>query len=384
MKGLGTALKALGQLSAAAEYATRAIALSITAGDNRFLIGENYSLAGSIALSAGRFRQGRKRFRCMRNTFSGKQKLPGTDCNCATPGLHHLAAGNRKTALKHFQKAIPRVTAATHIHHIVAVVSGLEATYRQTQAFRAFCHRYRTQHPEVKTSRFAQWFLEPAKPHKDCGLPILDDSIYGKPIQSQNPEWSGWTLSVTAPSQYKAALTIHAVERTRAMEIQPERATPRAPDFRRRDCTNVCEPALPLKKENPPSAGSCCGKTATTSCALIAVDSARTTSSFRATGRPTGFIRAWATATGDDLRIFLRLNGSAISVRALCSADGARWFTVGHIDFPVADPIQVGVFAIGNIDRAIYRGAYPEGTAIRFTSFQLWATIQQSRRTASE
>jgi hypothetical protein len=30
------------------------------------------------------------------------------------------------------------------------------------------------------------------------------------------------------------------------------------------------------------------------------------------------------------------------------------------------------VHAIGNIDRTIYPGAYPEGTAIRFEAFQAW------------
>ena len=57
---------------------------------------------------------------------------------------------------------------------------------------------------------------------------------------------------------------------------------------------------------------------------------------------------------------------------ALCSADGENWFTVGHAAFAVEDPIQVGLHAIGNIDRTIYRGAYPDGAAIRFESFQLW------------
>jgi hypothetical protein len=57
---------------------------------------------------------------------------------------------------------------------------------------------------------------------------------------------------------------------------------------------------------------------------------------------------------------------------ALCSADGEQWFTVGYAAFPVEDPVQVGVHAIGNIDRTVYHGAYPEGTAIRFESFQLW------------
>jgi hypothetical protein len=34
--------------------------------------------------------------------------------------------------------------------------------------------------------------------------------------------------------------------------------------------------------------------------------------------------------------------------------------------------VEVGVVAIGSIDRAVYPGAYPEGTAIRFESFDLW------------
>ena len=71
-------------------------------------------------------------------------------------------------------------------------------------------------------------------------------------------------------------------------------------------------------------------------------------------------------------RVFLRLERGGDRVNALCSADGENWFTVGHIEFPVEDPLQVGLHAIGSIDRTVYRGAYPDGTAIRFESFQLW------------
>jgi hypothetical protein len=59
-------------------------------------------------------------------------------------------------------------------------------------------------------------------------------------------------------------------------------------------------------------------------------------------------------------------------VNALCSVDGVEWFTVGHVEFPDDDPVEVGLHAIGNIDRLIYRGAYPDGAAIQFESFQLW------------
>jgi hypothetical protein len=34
--------------------------------------------------------------------------------------------------------------------------------------------------------------------------------------------------------------------------------------------------------------------------------------------------------------------------------------------------LQIGQHAIGNIDRSIYHGAYPDGTAIRFESFEVW------------
>ena len=71
-------------------------------------------------------------------------------------------------------------------------------------------------------------------------------------------------------------------------------------------------------------------------------------------------------------RVFLRLERVGERVNALCSADGENWFTVGYAVFPVDDPVQVGLHAIGNIDRSVYHGAYPDGTAIRFESFQLW------------
>jgi hypothetical protein len=72
--------------------------------------------------------------------------------------------------------------------------------------------------------------------------------------------------------------------------------------------------------------------------------------------------------------IYLRLERSGELVRGFCSVDGERWFTVGQATFPAGGPVQVGLYAAGKIERSIYPGAYPEGTAIRFESFQLWRT----------
>jgi predicted ATPase len=71
-------------------------------------------------------------------------------------------------------------------------------------------------------------------------------------------------------------------------------------------------------------------------------------------------------------RTWLRLERQGSLVRALCSADGASWLTAGSAEFPVEDPVEVGVHAIGLIDRTIYPGTYPDGTAIRFESFAVW------------
>jgi hypothetical protein len=45
------------------------------------------------------------------------------------------------------------------------------------------------------------------------------------------------------------------------------------------------------------------------------------------------------------------------------------------MEFPARAGEQVGVHAIGLIDRTIYHGAFPEGSAICFRSFALWAAV---------
>jgi hypothetical protein len=71
-------------------------------------------------------------------------------------------------------------------------------------------------------------------------------------------------------------------------------------------------------------------------------------------------------------RLFLRLERFGRRVNAFCSADGQQWFSVGQGEFPAGDAIQVGLYALGAIDRRVYPGAYQAGAAIRFESFQLW------------
>jgi hypothetical protein len=73
----------------------------------------------------------------------------------------------------------------------------------------------------------------------------------------------------------------------------------------------------------------------------------------------------------DEERMHLRLERRGGRISAYCSADGEQWYTLGQMEL-ASDPVQVGVYANGYIRRDIHHGAYPEGTAVRFESFQLW------------
>jgi len=71
--------------------------------------------------------------------------------------------------------------------------------------------------------------------------------------------------------------------------------------------------------------------------------------------------------------VFLRVECVAGQLAAFCSRDASEWFLVGHATLPGEGAPLVGVYASGNIDRLVYPGAYPDGTAIRFGPFYLSA-----------
>jgi len=70
--------------------------------------------------------------------------------------------------------------------------------------------------------------------------------------------------------------------------------------------------------------------------------------------------------------VYLRIERTGERIRALCSGDGEKWFLVGEARFTAPDPIQVGLYANGEIDRVVHPGAHTDGTAIRFLSFRQW------------
>jgi tetratricopeptide (TPR) repeat protein len=69
----------------------------------------------------------------------------------------------------------------------------------------------------------------------------------------------------------------------------------------------------------------------------------------------------------------LRVEKTGAIVRGLCTVDGQTWLGVGEAEMSAAEPLQIGLLGIGRINRTLYRGAFPEGTAIRFSPLGIWS-----------
>src|SRR5207245_433396 len=99
-----------------------------------------------------------------------------------------------------FQEAAPMRQCASDFpvksdaHALIEVLSGLEEAYEDPAAFRAFCHRFQDEHPEVGDGRLVQWYLEPTEPHfgfwiLDFGLPTSEHEIQNPKSKIQNAGW---------------------------------------------------------------------------------------------------------------------------------------------------------------------------------------------------
>lgn len=64
--------------------------------------------------------------------------------------------------------------------------------------------------------------------------------------------------------------------------------------------------------------------------------------------------------------VWLRLERRASTVTALVSLDGASWMCLGQMLDAPTGPVRAGLYAVGSIDRAIYHGAFPDGSGVHF------------------
>jgi tetratricopeptide (TPR) repeat protein len=284
-------------------------------------------------------------------------------------GRVHLARGDYSEALRRFQEATIRAQPEGQEPYpplLVLAVSGLEQAYQDSKAFRTFCRRFWEEHPAIRESTFIQWFLEPAAVGAFGQTPLTHDDF----ATDLSPEWVWHDPFDDCSFTVQQGLQIYTSSGRELWHINW--SAPRILRLVSGDLAvqTICAPVTDAR----PALGGL----------LLWKDTENYLRLDRGTmgehdvffggclGNQDVVIGRGRLPLGASRRVFLRLQRVGERVNALCSADGENWFTVGHVVFPVEDPVQVGLHAIGNIDRAVYHGAYPDGTAIRFESFWLW------------
>lgn len=297
-------------------------------------------------------------------------------------GRSSLARGKREEARDWFQQAACAIE--PDFFHLLDVLSGLEDACDDPEAFLAFCWSYRVRHPETRDLPFVQWHLERADPDSgfwnlDSGLPADPHQIRDAESKTRDVDWMWHDPFGDCSFTLRNGMEIRAANGRDLWH--PNRSAPRllrsiVGDF----AIQVVGGSV---SEGTPAIGGLLLWRGTDQYVRLDWGS-----------RGPHQISFGGCLPGKQLpdqvrwgwqdvivgrgrlpahRVVLRLERCGGSVRALCSTDGRCWFTVGRVEFPGEDPLEVGVYAVGAIDRWIYPGAHPQGTAIRFESLELRA-----------
>jgi tetratricopeptide (TPR) repeat protein len=274
-------------------------------------------------------------------------------------GCMYLAQGRRAEAQPQFEIVVDMETPdAWGRLWIIRALTGLEATYADSATFRAYCRDIQRTRPQLDQLGLRQWRLDPAAPDTD----LQTDALENLEAEIEQGRWKWLDLYGDCTFALADGLTIHApnCRDLWANNLSaPRLVRPATGDFA---VQVTCRAAMP---DRPAIGG-----------LLLWQDKANY---LRLTWGQHGPDQVTFAGALDNRnlvigrgclpnagRVMLRLERRRDQVRALCSADGRQWHSVGQTAFPADGPLGVGLHAIGQIDRMMWPGAYPEGTAIRF------------------
>jgi len=261
-------------------------------------------------------------------------------------------------------------------YRLFNALEGLEYVYRsldKRNEFLDFCKSYREKHAEsVKELPLQQWYLEP-EPISDeySNLAFVDD-LDNEPLDSS---WS-WlnplddcSYRIVETDQGQKGLEISAVN---GRDLSGQNLS--APRFIREvtgDFTvQVC--ILSPSEDKPQLGGLLIWKDESNYLCFCKGDNDRYGFQFY------GYLDKKQLMAGrgylpdeNDEKVYLRLERSGDIFSAYVSADGVNWLTCGKLTMSLDDPIQVGIYVHGMINRTVYCGEYREGSATTFREFRI-------------
>jgi tetratricopeptide (TPR) repeat protein len=281
-------------------------------------------------------------------------------------GHAHLAQGSKEQAIERFQEVATGAASETSNRctlELASALSGLEAAYGDAGAFHRFCRRLRAAHPETQDSPFVQWHLEPVDVEAS-----RHSTRFREDFSGLAPGWQWEDPFGDCSYALHDALELRAANGRHLWRI------------------NASAPRLLRQASGDLIVQTTCGPVAGSPAIgglLLWQDAQHYVHLSRGMPGPNDLLFMGCVDNRDIVigrgrlpldpveGVHLRLERVGGAVSAQCSVSGEDWFTVGATAFPPG-PAQVGVHALGAIDRAANPGAYRDGTAIRFESFQLW------------
>ena len=257
-------------------------------------------------------------------------------------------------------------------HRLLESLNGLEYVYRSLgkhDEFLNFYKDYREKHAEsVKDFPIQQWCLEPAHINNELSNLIFDDNFNMKALDSS---WN-W-IDIFNDCHYSITengLEIHAVSGRNLLGMNisaPRFIREVSGDF----AVQVC--ILTPSEDKPQLGGLLIWKDESNYLCFCKGDSDRYGFQFY------GYINKEELIAGrgylpdkNDEKVYLRLERSGDIFSAYVSADGVNWLTCGKLTMSLDDPIQVGIYAHGMINRTVYCGEYREGSATLFRNFRIY------------
>jgi tetratricopeptide (TPR) repeat protein len=380
-RGAGFAALTLGDLRALREHADRILDIAEDAAQIVF-IDTAYRFIGILNLCHGAMEKAADAFQKSTLGHIFDSKVWGR----VALGRTYLLQGNRQEALMTLDEALSQAPPDPFLQWpFAAILSGIEEAYEDGEAFRAYCRRAREERPEIEDSGFKTWYAEPVA-QESLSQIVVHESFADSPL-SAGIEADDWvwhdpfgdcSYSVGNGLEIRAAngrelwyINLSAPRLLRPVPSVPSITEGEGQDFA---AETVCTPS---SAEAPAIGGLLLWRDNENYLRLDRGTRGPCEISFQGClGNKDVMIgRGRLESSESSGRVYLRMERTGDRVRALCSADGAAWFTVGHVEFAVEDPIQIGLHAIGMIDRTACPGAYPDGTAIRFESFTLWGMV---------